>query len=65
MIAAGNEGPGAGTVRTPGVAKNALTVGNVLDNGYLTVGDISNEQQPGADRGRPHEAESRPRQATR
>ncbi len=47
VIAAGNEGPGVGTVRTPGVAKNALTVGNVLDNGYLSVGDISNDSSRG------------------
>jgi len=47
VIAAGNEGPGVGTVRTPGVAKNALTVGNVLDNGHLTVGDISNDSSRG------------------
>ena len=59
VVAAGNEGPGAQTIRSPGVAKNALTVGNVYDNGYLTVGDIDDREQPGADRGRPHEAESR------
>ena len=47
VIAAGNEGPGGQTVRSPGVAKNALTVGNVLDNGYLTVGDISNDSSRG------------------
>jgi subtilisin family serine protease len=47
VIAAGNEGPGAGTIRSPGVAKNALTVGNVFDNGYLTVGDISNSSSRG------------------
>src|SRR5262245_48840692 len=47
VIAAGNEGPGAGTVRAPGVAKNALTVGNVRDYGYLTVGDIANDSSRG------------------
>jgi subtilisin family serine protease len=41
VVAAGNEGPGAQTIRSPGVAKNALTVGNVYDNGYLTVGDVT------------------------
>ena len=40
VVAAGNDGPAAGTIRSPGVAKNALTVGNVLDNGYQTVGDL-------------------------
>jgi hypothetical protein len=39
VVAAGNDGPGSGTVNSPGVAKNALTVGNVLDYGYPTVGD--------------------------
>ena len=40
MVAAGNDGPGAGTVGRPAVAKNALTVGNVLPEGYLSIGDI-------------------------
>lgn len=40
VVSAGNDGPGSGTVGAPGVAKNALTVGNVLDYTYLTVGDI-------------------------
>ena len=41
VVAAGNDGlSGAGTVGTPGVAKNALAVGNVRPEGYLTVGDI-------------------------
>jgi hypothetical protein len=45
VVAAGNDGPGPmpgqGTVNSPGVAKNALTVGSVLDNGYMTVGDLA------------------------
>ena len=45
VVAAGNDGqgpmPGQGTVNSPGVAKNALTVGSVLDNGYMTVGDLA------------------------
>ena len=45
--AAGNSGPGSQTIWSPGVAKNALTVGNVLDNGYLTVGDINNGSSRG------------------
>lgn len=47
VVIAGNSGPGAGTIGTPGVAKNALTVGNVLDHGYLTVGDINNSSSRG------------------
>ena len=43
----GNSGPGAGTIWTPGVAKNAFAIGNALDNGYLTVGDISNSSSRG------------------
>jgi hypothetical protein len=39
VVGAGNEGPGQ-TIRQPGVAKNALTVGSVLDRQYLSVGDI-------------------------
>ncbi len=40
VVSAGNDGPGGYTIGRPAVAKNALTVGNVLDNGYQTVGDI-------------------------
>ncbi len=47
VVAAGNEGPDAGTIGSPGVAKNALTVGNVLDWGYSTVGDISSDSSIG------------------
>jgi hypothetical protein len=49
VVAAGNEGPGPGRVRSPGVAKNALTVGNVFDYGYLSdsVGDIAGSSSRG------------------
>lgn len=40
VVCSGNSGPGVGTIWTAGVAKNALTVGNVLDNGDDTIGDI-------------------------
>jgi subtilisin family serine protease len=40
VISAGNSGPNPTTVCSPGVAKDALTVGNVLDFDYLAVGDI-------------------------
>ena len=48
VVCVGNSGPGAESVWSPGVAKNALTVGNALDNGYLTVGDITNGSSRGA-----------------
>jgi hypothetical protein len=47
VVSAGNEGPAARTIRSPGVAKNALTVGSVRDYEYaplepgLTIGDIA------------------------
>jgi len=47
VIAAGNEGPGTQTIRSPGSAKNALTVGNAIDNGYLSVGVINNGSSRG------------------
>jgi hypothetical protein len=48
VVAAGNDGLlGPGTVNSPGVAKNALTVGNVLDNGYQTVGDLASNSSRG------------------
>lgn len=47
VVCGGNSGPGAGTIWSPGVAKNALAVGNVLDNGYLTVGDANNGSSRG------------------
>lgn len=48
IVAAGNEGPGAQTIGAPGVAKNALTVGSVLDAGDLTVGEVVNSSSRGA-----------------
>jgi hypothetical protein len=40
VVSAGNTGPGQFTVNSPGVAKNAITVGNVVDHTYQFVGDI-------------------------
>ncbi|MCZ6673519.1 MAG: S8 family serine peptidase [Verrucomicrobia bacterium] len=47
VISAGNSGSGAKTVGSPGDAKNALTVGNVLVQGYQTVGDINSGSSRG------------------
>jgi subtilisin family serine protease len=47
VVCSGNSGPGSQTIWSPGVAKNALTVGNVLDNGYLSVGDLNNGSSRG------------------
>jgi len=47
IVCGGNNGPGAGTIWSPGVAKNALAVGNVLDSGDGTIGDISNSSSLG------------------
>ena len=48
MVCAGNDGPGHQTIGSPAVAKNALTVGNVFDNGSTsTVGDIVNTSSRG------------------
>lgn len=41
IVCGGNSGSAAQTIWSPGVAKNAFAVGNALDNGYLTVGDIN------------------------
>jgi len=46
-VCSGNSGPGAGTIWAAGVAKNALTVGNVLDTGDGTIGDIRNTSSRG------------------
>ena len=59
VICSGNTGSGAGTIWSPGVAKNALTVGNVLDNGDDTIGDINN----GSSRGPTGDGRARPAQA--
>ncbi|MFT4540313.1 MAG: hypothetical protein ACI835_002763 [Planctomycetota bacterium] len=42
VFASGNEGSGAGTCRIEPTAKNALTVGNVLDYRNATAGDPGN-----------------------
>jgi hypothetical protein len=47
VVSAGNDGPGNQTIGTPAVAKNALTVGNVLADGYLAVGDIATSSSRG------------------
>ncbi len=51
VIATGNEGSGAQTLRTPATAKNAISVGNVVDTGFGSVGDIraSSSRGPTAD----------------
>ena len=44
VVAAGNEGSGARTIRTPAVAKNALTVGSISDMGdfeFVVAGSSS------------------------
>ena len=41
VVAAGNEGPFLRTLRSPAVAKSALTVGNVQDSGLNTVDVIA------------------------
>lgn len=47
VVSAGNKGPTPGSIGRPGVAKNALTVGNVFDRQYLGVGDIANSSSRG------------------
>lgn len=47
VISAGNRGGGASTIPSPGDAKDALTVGNVLKEGYQIIGDISNNSSRG------------------
>jgi subtilisin family serine protease len=46
VFAAGNEGPTASSCREQATAKNALTVGSVLDNGLLS-GEMSNSSSRG------------------
>lgn len=41
VVSAGNEGPGAGTVATPGILPTAITVGAIDDNGTLDPSDDS------------------------
>jgi subtilisin family serine protease len=40
IVCGGNTGPDAQTIWSPGVAKNALTVGNVQDNTLFQVGEL-------------------------
>lgn len=47
VLCSGNNGPGTGTIWSAGVAKNALTVGNVLDTGDGAIGDIRNTSSRG------------------
>lgn len=47
VVCGGNSGPNPQTIWAPGVAKNAFAVGNALDNGYQTVGDINNGSSRG------------------
>ncbi len=47
VISAGNEGPGSGTVGGPGVAKGALTVGNIWDDGETTVDTMAGDSSRG------------------
>jgi serine protease AprX len=47
VVAAGNGGSDDQTIASPGVAKNALTVGAVLDYGDVTVGDIATKSSRG------------------
>jgi hypothetical protein len=47
VIAAGNDGPNAGTVRGPGVAKGALTVGNIWDDGATTTDTMAPDSSRG------------------
>jgi hypothetical protein len=41
IVCGGNSGSGSQTIWAPGVAKNALAIGNALDNGDQTIGDIN------------------------
>ena len=47
VVAAGNDAPGGSTLRRPGVAKNAITVGNVGDDDFEQVGDLENDSSRG------------------
>ena len=47
VVCSGNSGPNSGTIWAAGVAKNALTVGNVLDTGDGTIGTIRNTSSRG------------------
>jgi hypothetical protein len=47
VLCGGNSGPGGGTIWSPGVAKTALTVGNVRDAGAGTIGDQNGDSSIG------------------
>jgi hypothetical protein len=47
VVCGGNTGPGGGTIWSPGVAKNALTIGNVRDAGDGTIGDQNGDSSIG------------------
>ncbi|MCK1302049.1 S8 family serine peptidase [Bradyrhizobium sp. 24] len=47
IVCSGNNGPGAQSIWSPGVAKNALTVGNVQDSGSSLVGELSGTSSRG------------------
>ena len=48
IVCGGNSGSTSQTIWSPGVAKNALAVGNALDSGYQTIGDISGSSSRGS-----------------
>ncbi|MCH8504271.1 MAG: S8 family serine peptidase [Ectothiorhodospiraceae bacterium] len=47
VTCAGNDGPNEGSLWAPGVAKNALTVGNVMDTGDANTGAIRESSSRG------------------
>jgi subtilisin family serine protease len=47
IVCSGNTGPTAQTIWSPGVAKNAFTIGNVLDAGDLAVGELDSSSSRG------------------
>lgn len=47
IVCSGNNGPGAQSIWSPGVAKNALTVGNVQDSGSAAVGEVAGNSSRG------------------
>lgn len=47
VVCSGNSGPAERSIWSPGVAKNAFTVGNVLDAGDLGVGELVNSSSRG------------------
>jgi hypothetical protein len=47
VVCSGNNGPSAQSIWSPGVAKNALTIGNVQDSGSATVGELAGTSSRG------------------